>query len=492
MVRGQFNRLALSARVEHTGPYDVTAAIASSSQPDPNGSNNTVSAAIVPNRNADIGISFEIPPSLTPPIGGQEAFFVRIDNFGPSEATGITARFQVPAGYTLTGNQQDYDNATGILTVGTLTIGSFRRLILSPTVRATGPYDVTGSITGSSQPDPNSANDTVSATITPDRTADLNVLFVDRPVGNLSPGTNVGLFLEVNNHGPASTNGVTARFLIPPGYRNVTGGPQVGTYDVSTGVWTIGAMPAFSLARLILSAKVNETGFTGLTANVTSDQPDPNLTDNSVTFPPINRPPVLNAGPDQTAVTNTTVNLDGTQSSDPETDPVQYAWTFILRPANSTATLSGSQTTTPSFVPDEPGRYIAQLSGTDSHNVAGTPDTVTIMVSLGDRAPAIISTPPTSATAGQPFRYDVVALDADAGDTLTFSLPTAPAGMTINPSTGAVTWTPTEAQGGPQPVVIRVQDAGGLFVTQAFSISDFVGNQSGAVGCRRCVFSAGE
>ena len=36
MVRGEFNRLALNARVEHTGPYDVTATIASSSQPDPN------------------------------------------------------------------------------------------------------------------------------------------------------------------------------------------------------------------------------------------------------------------------------------------------------------------------------------------------------------------------------------------------------------------------------------------------------------------------
>ena len=329
---------------------------------------------------------------------------------------------------------------------------------------------MTGSITGSSQPDPNSANDTVSATITPDRTADLNVFFVDRPVGNLSPGTNVGLFIEVNNHGPASTSGVTARFLIPPGYRNVGGGPQVGSYDLTTGVWTIGAMPAFSLARLILSAKVNETGFTGLTTNVTSDQPDPNLADNSVTFPPINRPPVMNAGPDQTAITNTLVNLDGTQSGDPETDPVQYTWTFIMRPANSTATLSGSQTTTPSFVPDQPGRYIAQLSGTDSHAVAGTPDTVTIFVSLGDRAPAIISTPPTSATAGQLFRYDIDAFEPDAGDVLTFSLDTLPPGMTIDPTTGLIAWTPSEGQAGPQQVVARVRDAGGLFATQPFTI----------------------
>src|SRR6185503_3479022 len=110
------------------------------------------------------------------------------------------------------------------------------------------------------------------------------------------------------------TSGVSAQFLIPPGYRDFTGGPQVGTYDLNTGLWTIGSLPASGLARMILGAKVNETGFTGLTASVASDQPDPNLADNSVTFAPLNRPPVIDAGSDQTGTTNTIVNLDGTRS----------------------------------------------------------------------------------------------------------------------------------------------------------------------------------
>ena len=154
MVRGQFNRLGINARVAAAGPYDVTATIASSSQPDPDDRNNTVSASIVPNRDADLGLSFETAPSLTPPVASREAFFLRLDNFGPSEATGVTARFTLPAGYTLTDTQPDYDNATGIWTIGTLAIGSFRRLALSPIVRPTGPYDVTATITASSQPDP--------------------------------------------------------------------------------------------------------------------------------------------------------------------------------------------------------------------------------------------------------------------------------------------------------------------------------------------------
>ena len=280
----------------------------------------------------------------------------------------------------------------------------------------------------------------------------------------------MGFFVQVQNNGPASTSGIVAQFSIPPGYRNITGGAQVGTYDLSTGVWTIGAIPAGGLARLLLNGIVNDTGFTGLSATVVSDAPDPNLANNSVTFPPINRPPAINAGPDQTATTNILVNLDGTGSSDPENDAVNYAWMLLLRPANSTATLAGGNSPNPSFVPDQPGRYVVQLSATDSHGFAGTPDTVTITAALGDRAPMIISTPVTRGAVGQLFQYDVDAFELDTGDVLTFSLDTSPAGMFIDPATGLITWTPSEGQGGAQPVRVRVSDSGRLFATQAFTI----------------------
>ena len=42
------------------------------------------------------------------------------------------------------------------------------------------------------------------------------------------------------------------------------------------------------------------------------------------------------------------------------------------------------------------------------------------------------------------------ATDPDAGDTLTYSLTTAPTGMTINATTGLISWTPTKAQVGAQ------------------------------------------
>jgi hypothetical protein len=56
--------------------------------------------------------------------------------------------------------------------------------------------------------------------------------------------------------------------------------------------------------------------------------------------------------------------------------------------------------------------------------------------------------------------FTAVATDADAGQTLTFSLdPGFPTGAAIDPSTGVFTWTPTEDQGpGDHTVAVRVTD----------------------------------
>jgi MBG domain (YGX type)/SdrD B-like domain/Putative Ig domain len=58
--------------------------------------------------------------------------------------------------------------------------------------------------------------------------------------------------------------------------------------------------------------------------------------------------------------------------------------------------------------------------------------------------------------------FTAAATDVDASQALTFSLdPGAPAGASIDPTTGVFTWTPTEAQGpGSFPVTVRVTDNG--------------------------------
>jgi len=96
--------------------------------------------------------------------------------------------------------------------------------------------------------------------------------------------------------------------------------------------------------------------------------------------------------------------------------------------------------------------------------------TINITVKPANRAPVINSSAPTIATENEPYIYAVQASDPDAGDTLTYSLPTAPAGMTINSNTGLISWTPASAQIGEHPVIVLVQDQDGLQVSQSYTV----------------------
>ena len=85
--------------------------------------------------------------------------------------------------------------------------------------------------------------------------------------------------------------------------------------------------------------------------------------------------------------------------------------------------------------------------------------------------PTITSTPVTTATEDTAYSYDVNASDPDVGDTLTYSLVTKPSGMSINATTGVISWTPTNAQVGGNAVMVRVRDAALAEGTQSFTIT---------------------
>ena len=72
-------------------------------------------------------------------------------------------------------------------------------------------------------------------------------------------------------------------------------------------------------------------------------------------------PPVANAGPNQTVTLGATVVLNGSGSTSRCGCPLTYAWTLTSRPAGSTATLTGANTVSPTFVADKAGTYMAQL-----------------------------------------------------------------------------------------------------------------------------------
>jgi PKD repeat protein len=133
-----------------------------------------------------------------------------------------------------------------------------------------------------------------------------------------------------------------------------------------------------------------------------------------------------------------------------------YAWEL-----GDGRTAAGSEATVSYALP---GTYWARLTGTDPAGRKGY-DEVRIVVTEGEWAAAVVSVPPARACVGEPYAY---AAEARGTPTVTFSLPTAPSGMTIDAG-GSVSWTPTVAQVGSNAVTLQAENATGKDLQQ-FSI----------------------
>jgi len=90
-------------------------------------------------------------------------------------------------------------------------------------------------------------------------------------------------------------------------------------------------------------------------------------------------PPIANAGDDQVAELDSTVQLDGSNSSDPEGALLFYEWTFKSKPEGSNAVLSADNEVNPTFVSDVLGDYTLELIVNDGFKDS-EPSTVTITV----------------------------------------------------------------------------------------------------------------
>jgi hypothetical protein len=94
-----------------------------------------------------------------------------------------------------------------------------------------------------------------------------------------------------------------------------------------------------------------------------------------------NLPPTGDAGPDQVAIVNDSVVLNGS-AIDPDGDSVSYSWQFTSQPAGSNAQLAQPNSADTTFVPDRPGVYMATLTPSDFLG-RGTSASATITVTTG-------------------------------------------------------------------------------------------------------------
>jgi len=164
---------------------------------------------------------------------------------------------------------------------------------------------------------------------------------------------------------------------------------------------------------------------------------------------PGNTPPVANAGPDQAVNVGQTAILNGSGSTDPNGDPLTYAWSFVSRPAGSVAALSNVAAVQPTFVADVAGSYTVQLIVNDGQ-VNSPPDTVVVTAAAGNLAPVANAGPDQAVTVGTTVTLDGSGSSDPQGQALTYrwffvSQPAGSAATLGNPTTANPTFTPVWA-----------------------------------------------
>ncbi|MBD1936322.1 DUF11 domain-containing protein [Microcoleus sp. FACHB-68] len=259
---------------------------------DGSGGNNTSESATdtttIGPPSADLGIA-KTDNQTSTTAGSAIAYTITVTNNGTSTVNSVTVTDPIPAGITnptYTPSTGTYDPATGAWTGLTLATGQSITLTINATVAA----NATGTLTNTATvappagvTDPNNTNNQSQDTTEIIPPADLAVTkTVDNP--NPTVGQTINYTVTLTNTGPSTATNVAITDQIPAGLTFVSSTPSQGTYDNTTGLWTVGTVANGAAVTLTITATVNTTNPITNTATISaSDQPDPDPTDNTGT-----------------------------------------------------------------------------------------------------------------------------------------------------------------------------------------------------------------
>ncbi|MBE0542658.1 MAG: putative Ig domain-containing protein [Verrucomicrobia bacterium] len=199
----------------------------------------------------------------------------------------------------------------------------------------------------------------------------------------------------------------------------------------------------------------------------------------TVTVNEVNHEPLLTVPANQSMDELTPLNVSASATdSDLPANPLTF--TLVSPPAGMTINpTTGAIAWTPTEA-QGPSTNVITVVVTDTNAAAlvnkqlSTTNMFTIIVNEVNVAPILAAIADQTLSFGFLLSVQAEATDADLpANTLTFSLTTAPTGMTINPGSGLLTWTPAQTQVGTHPVAVRVADNGtpSLSATQTFQVT---------------------
>jgi hypothetical protein len=143
--------------------------------------------------------------------------------------------------------------------------------------------------------------------------------------------------------------------------------------DTLSHEWSLTARPEGSVHGLIdktsaIASFFPDVAGTYVAQLTVSDGTDSCTDERVLTVASANITPLCDAGPDLNVTVMHSATLDGTASSDPDGDPLTYAWSFTDRPDGSVHGLIDRTAPIAAFIPDLVGVYRVQLTVSDGED----------------------------------------------------------------------------------------------------------------------------
>jgi len=177
-----------------------------------------------------------------------------------------------------------------------------------------------------------------------------------------------------------------------------------------------------------------------------------------------NDAPVAAAVSDTTATEDVLFQLALTAVDE---DPADTTFTFSLTTAPDSVAIDSLNRLVWTPVQSDVGVHALTVRVTDAGGAVDSTSFALTVIEVDD-VPTISSSPDTTAPEDALYEYAVEAVDEEAG-TLSYSLVTAPTGMTVD-SLGVVSWTPALADTGAHTVALAVADPAGQTVEQSYQL----------------------
>lgn len=244
----------------------------------------------------DLSATISGPASVT--TNTATNYTINVNNIGNAATSGnFSVNTTLPAGVTYNGTSGNgWSSTTTTQANGTTLVtstfngslaanGNATPLVLNVTPTNTLPanttFNISGSVSGGGETNVSNNSFSMNSTVaTSSATADLGISIV---LDNKTPtlGSTINYTFSITNSGSGVPSNISNQIILPAGFSVSSVNASSGTYNPSTGVWTIGSIPVGQTYTLVISGKPITEGVYYATCTITNSSLQDNNTSNN-------------------------------------------------------------------------------------------------------------------------------------------------------------------------------------------------------------------